>query len=310
MTTRTPPLPALRSFAALVRLGSITAAADELSLTRGAITHQIRALENFLEIQLVDRNSRSLVLTEQGRIYGYQVRQALDDIAAATVKVGKKRTKSKHEELIRVSVLPSFAQGWLLPRLDKFCQLFPQIRLAFHSSMEYVDINSGVVDCAIRFGHGNWPDTVTRPLMSDTLLLLASPDFLSQQRATDSLDEILKMPILHSIENWSGWMSSMPGGHSDLRRPLTRMEFTDSTHLLEATRLGLGVALTRRSIADNLLSKGELVKAFDHECEHASNYYAILPTTLTVNEPVEQFLAWLQTECSRFMRRTTDRLFS
>lgn len=300
--SRTPPLPALRSFSALVRLGSITAAADELSLTRGAITHQIRALERFLEIQLVERNSRQLVLTEQGRIYGYQVRQALDDIAAATAKVLNKRPHKRGQELIRVAVLPSFAYGWLLPRLHNFCHLFPHVRLAFHASMEYVDINSGAVDCAIRFGHGNWPDTRVRTLMPDTLLLVASPKLLNSP-VPATLDQIMKMPLLHSIENWSGWLSSMPGGNVHLRRPLTRMEFTDSTHLLEAARLGLGVALTRRSIADQLLNTGELVKAFDHECEHASSYYALLPTTVEAKESVAQFLAWLQTECSRFMRR-------
>lgn len=300
--SRTPPLPALRSFSALVRLGSISAAADELSLTRGAITHQIRALEKFLEIQLVERNSRQLVLTEQGRIYGYQVRQALDDIAAATAKLRKKRPQKRGEELIRVAILPSFAQGWLLPRLHHFCHLFPHVRLAFHASMEYVDINSGAVDCAIRFGHGNWPDMLVRPLMPDTLLLVASPQLLNP-RVPATLEQVMKMPLLHAIENWSGWLSSMPGGLVHLRRPLTRMEFTDSTHLLEAARLGLGVALTRRSIADKLLSSGELVKALDHECEHASSYYALLPTTVEANESVAQFLAWLQTECSRFMRR-------
>jgi LysR family glycine cleavage system transcriptional activator len=165
--------------------------------------------------------------------------------------------------------------------------------------MEYVDLNSGTVDCAIRFGHGNWPDAVIRPLMSDTLLLVAAPGFLGEQQP-QKLDQVLRLPLLHSSENWAAWISSMPSTDAPLHRPQSRMEFTDSTHLLEAARLGMGVALTRRSIADNLLQRGELVQAYEHTCVHSSNYYALLPTATEVRVPTEQFLAWLQVACTRF----------
>ena len=165
MTSRTPPLPSLRAFAALVRLGSVSAVAEELSLTPGAVSHQIRALESFLEVALVERTGRRLVLTEQGRIYGYQVRQALDDISDATENTRRRSRQRKGEKLLRVSVLPSFAHGWLLPRLQDFCRLYPDIRVVIHGSMEYVDLNAGTVDCAIRFGHGNWADALIQPLI-------------------------------------------------------------------------------------------------------------------------------------------------
>jgi len=299
MSTRTPPLPALRSFAALVRLGSIGAAAEALSLTQGAVAHQVRALEGFLEVQLVERTGRRLVLTEQGRIYGYQVRQALDDLADATENTKRRSNAKGSDQVVRVSLLPSFAQGWLLPRLQDFCRLYPQVRLTFHGSMAYADLNLGTIDCAIRFGHGSWPDAVVRPLMSDTLLLVASPGFLGKQQY-QKLEQVMRLPLLHSSENWATWVSSMPGTDAPLHRPQSRMEFTDSTHLLEAARLGMGVALTRRSIADNLLQRGELVQAFGHSCPHSSNYYALLPTATNVSAPTEQFLAWLQVACTRF----------
>jgi len=226
MISRTPPLPALRSFAALVRLGTISAAADALNLTPGAIAHQIRALETFLEVALVQRNGRRLVLTEQGRIYGYQVRQALDDIADATENTKRQSRSKGANQVIRLSVLPSFAQGWLIPRLPEFWRLYPQIRLVFHGSMEYVDLNNGTFDCAIRFGHGNWSDAVIRPLMSDNLLLVASPKLLGE-RPPEKLEQILRLPLLHSIENWSAWTSSIQTPQATLQRPQTQMEFTD-----------------------------------------------------------------------------------
>lgn len=301
MTTRTPPLPALRAFTALVRLGTIGAAAEELSVTQGAIAHQIRALESFLEVQLMERSGRRLTLTEQGRIYGYQVRQALDDIADATENTKRRSRAKKGEPVVRVAVLPSFAHGWLLPRLQDFCRLYPQVRLVFHGSMDYVDLNSGTVDCAIRFGHGNWSDAVIRHLMPDSLLLVAAPSLMGKRTIT-KLEQVMRMPLLHSIENWATWTKSMPDSDPIADRPRSRMEFTDSTHLLEAARLGLGVALTRRSIADNLLERGELIQAVKHECMHSSHYYALLPQATEVNESLEQFLGWLQVECARFTK--------
>ncbi len=299
MPHRTPPLPALKAFAALVRLGSISAAADELCLTQGAISHQIRALEATLDVQLVERQKRRVILTEEGRIYGYQVRQALEDIADATENIRRLPLVPVSEQIVRVAVLPSFVQGWLLPRLPAFCKLYPNVRLVFQGSMAYVDVNSGQVDCAIRFGHGRWPEVSIRALMGDSLLLVAAPKLLGK-RPPSTLQQLMKLPILHSSENWAAWLASMGDSRRDFQRPKSRMEFTDSTHLLQAVRLGLGVALTRRSIADHLLQQGEIVKALDHECTHASSYSALLPPTAVRNPAVEKWLGWLQLECARY----------
>lgn len=304
MNPRTPPLPALRAFAALVRLGSVNAAAEELNLTPGAVGHQIRALEDLLEVELVSRSGRQLALTEQGRMYGYQVRQALQDLAHATERVRTPSRSAQKEQVVRVAVLPSFAQGWLLPRLPRFAKLHPELRLVLHGSMAYEDLGTGQVDCAIRFGHGQWPDAAVRPLMPDRLLLVASPKLLGQRKPR-TLAQVLRLPMLHSVESWASWLSSMDPPPVSLQRPAARMEFTDSTHLLEAVRLGLGVALTRRSIADHLLERGELVQAHPHECAHTSSYYALVPQSARPRTAVEQFLGWVQAECHRYVRQGT-----
>ncbi len=298
MSPRTPPLPALRAFAALVRLGSMGAAAEQLHLTPGAVGHQIRALEELLGVALVDRRGRQLTLTEAGRRYGYQVRQALQDLADATERV-RTPARQTNDQVVRVAVLPSFAQGWLLPRLPRFAKRHPQVRLVFHGSMDYADLGAGQVDCAIRFGHGQWPDAVVRPLMPDRLLLVASPQLLGTKRLT-TLAQLLRQPLLHSVESWASWLSSMDPPPANLQRPPARMEFTDSTHLLEAVRLGLGAALTRRSIADHLLSRGEVVQAFAHECLHTSSYHALVPKSAAPSYTVELFLGWLQDECRAY----------
>ena len=137
MTGRAPPLPALRAFAAWVRLGSVNAAAKDLQLTPGAVSHQIRALEEFLSVPLIERNGRRWVLTDTGRIYGYQVRQALQDIVDVSERVRGHRPVVDTSTL-RIAVLPSFAQGWLLPRLADFTRWHPRVKLQLHGSMDYV----------------------------------------------------------------------------------------------------------------------------------------------------------------------------
>ncbi len=301
MTGRAPPLPALRAFAAWVRLGSVNAAAEELKLTPGAVSHQIRALEEFLDVPLIERNGRRWTLTDTGRIYGYQVRQALQDIVDVTERVRSQRPVQQAQEL-RVAVLPSFAQGWLLPRLADFTRWHPHVRLQLHGSMDYVDLNEGQVDCAIRFGHGRWPEAEVRPLMGDSLVLLAAPSLLGPE-PPQTLQALLQLPLLHASENWASWLADLSEAHSGVQRPPAQMTFTDSTHLLEAARQGLGVALSRRSIADNLLQRRELIPAHAHECAHASAYYLLLPPGSAKHAAREAFADWLQGTCARFAQR-------
>lgn len=299
MSSRIPPLPALRAFAAFIRQGSIQAAAEELSLTAGAVSHQIRALEDFLNLPLLEKQGRQLLLTEKGRLYGYRIRQALDEISSATYSTAVKRKPST--PVVRLSALPSWAQGWLLPRLPTFCRRHPQIRLVIQGSMDYADLQTGTVDCAIRFGHGHWGDAVVQPLMSDQLIVVASPKFLGE-RPPQSVEQLLRLPLLESQESWSHWLSTLPEPPGPIQRPVARMEFTDSTHMLEAARLGLGIALSPRSIAESLLNRGELVKAFDHECPHTSGYYALLPPSGHPSEATQAFLTWLEEEGGRSMK--------
>lgn len=299
MHNRTPPLPALRSFAAFARLGSIRAAADELSLTQGAIAHQIRALEDLLEVPLVERRGRRLLLTEQGRVYGYRIRHALYDISHATALARHSIGSKTPAKLIRLSVLPSFATGWLIPRLPGLYRDHPEIRFTMEGSMAYTDVNSGTVDCAVRFGHGNWPEVAVRPLMPDRLLLVASPALLGG-RSIDNIGQALRFPMLHSTENWASWASLFHASAASFNPPQNRIEFSDSTHLLEAARCGLGLALTRRSIADHLLQRGELIKVLNHEPEHTSRYHALTPKSATSHPQLEIFLGWLERECRKF----------
>jgi LysR family glycine cleavage system transcriptional activator len=296
-----PPLAALRVFAAFVRLGSVRAAAEALSLTDGAVTYQLHAIEAFAGTRLLVRRGRALQLTEEGRVYGYRIRQALDDIADATQALVRPGTGSANQRPLRVALLPSFAHGWLLPRLAAFARECPDIALTLEAGVAMVDLEAARVDCAIRFGQGRWPGVVTSPLMGDRLLLVAAARHVAGGPQAD----LGRLRRLHSSENWGAWAASAGvGGIVGSVPDPAQMpwSFNDSSHQLEAARLGLGVALTRRSIADALLGQGQLVRAHPHEMDHPGAYYFLQPVARGRNSAVADFADWLQRTCADHAR--------
>ncbi|QLG95910.1 LysR family transcriptional regulator [Pseudomonas yamanorum] len=287
-----PPLAALRAFEALARLGKVSQAALELHVTHSAVSHQIRSLEEYLDVALVTRSGRSLVLTDEGRVYAYQIRQALGEIAGVTERL---QAKAKHAQLT-VSVLPSYGLFWLLPRLKGFMNANPGLHLKLASTMDLVSFEQGLVDCAIRFGHGQWPDVHCEPLMVDSLLVVAAPGFNGGALPTTA-QAVLEQPLLHASESWPVWLSA---AGIDGQRPPSILEFTDSTLLLEAVKLGYGIALTRRSIAQALIERGELVKLTDVEPEHSSRYFLVWPTDSKRSIQISSLLVWLKGQVAEY----------
>ncbi len=153
-----PPLPALRAFEAVSRLGSMVQAAAELHVTHSAISHQIKALEEELAVLLFERQGRRLLLTEEGRIYAMQVRAAMRDLQSATEMV---LNRPRPDELV-ISVIPSFATHWLIPRLPRFNALFPHYKMRLRAGLALDDLKTGMVDLAIRMGARQWPDVQTQ----------------------------------------------------------------------------------------------------------------------------------------------------
>jgi LysR family transcriptional regulator, glycine cleavage system transcriptional activator len=302
MSRKTPPFSAMRAFAALVQHGSIAAAAEDLSLTVGAVGHQIRQLEQFLDLQLTERAGKRVLLTAAGREYGYQIRQSLDDMAEATERLVR-HNFSQEDDVLRISVLPSFAQGWLLPRIGTFCRMHPRIRFVWHMSMDFVRFDHGQVDCAIRFGHGAWRDAVIQPLMGDCLMLLAAPQLFAGAQPPQSLEEVFAWPLLHASESWSTFCASLPGADKRPVRPASRMAFNDSTQLLQAARCGLGIALSRQSIAAQLLQEQALVQVLPHRSPHPSSYYVLTEQGGAIRPALKAFLTWLQDSCEAYAQQ-------
>lgn len=287
-----PPLAALRCFEAVARLGSVTRAAQALHVTHSAVSQQVRQLEDLLGLSLFEREGRGLRLSENGRLYALQVRHALQGIGEATRAL---RVRPRAGELV-VAVVPSFGLHWLLPRLPRFQAQHPGRRVRLQASLEVQDLRQGAAHVAIRMGHGPWEGMVRQRLFDDELLMVASPGFAGGALPRTPA-EVLACPAIHSAEPWAPWCQA-----AGLPEPPSAagLWINDSNLSLEAARLGHGVALERRSVADALLRRGELVALTDLRVPYAYPYWLVWPEGGT-QAPPEDFARWLQDEVQAYL---------
>src|SRR6476659_7219784 len=171
MAHRLPPLSALRPFEAAARLESFSRAAEELHLTHGAISRQVRALEEHVGTELFTRHGKRVTLTAPGRAFAERVRAALHEIQVASEAVGSRRRDNR----LTVSVLPSFASRWLMPRLIRFMEAHPDIEVSVMATTALANFTTDEVDIGIRFGRGPYPPLVCEPFLDDEWFPVASP---------------------------------------------------------------------------------------------------------------------------------------
>ena len=260
-----PPLTTLRAFEAAARLGSFSRAAEEISVTHSAVSHQVRALERSLGTALFKRNGRRVSLTEAGQQLAKRVGAALRDIADAAQLV-RRRDRGR---VLTITTLPSFAARWLMPRLGRFMEQHPEIDVNLHTSIALVDLERDEVDLAIRFGSGNWPGLEAQKFMDDELFPVASPSF-NRGRLPARPADLAKFRLMRSDDEfWAPWFQAAGVKLPEPQSPV----FSDSAMLLQAAVAGSGIALARRSIAEDDLRAKRLVRLFDISSPaHGANY--------------------------------------
>jgi LysR family glycine cleavage system transcriptional activator len=285
-----PPLGSLRVFEAAARLASFTRAATELHLTPSAISHRIKALEQQLDVRLFERSGRSLVtLTREGGLFAARVAAACALLAEATAELARTR-----RHMLTVSVLPSFAARWLMPRIGHFLDRQPGLDLNIRSSTTHADFVRDGVDLAIRFGAGHWPEQHAELFMHDVLFPVCSPGLFGA-RMPASIAELERRPWLESDpEGWERWFAA--AGVAMPRRK-RRLDFGDASLALQAAIDGSGIAMTRRSIAGRDLASGALVRLFPRiGASSQYSYYFVWPERVALSPPALAFRAWLEEE--------------
>jgi LysR family transcriptional regulator, glycine cleavage system transcriptional activator len=288
-----PPVASLRSFEAVARLGSVTLAAKELHVTHSAVSQQIKALEDLLGVQLFTRQVRGVQINEEGRLYAMQIREALARIADATRQV---QVKPRRAELTLAAV-PSFASHWLMPRLPRFRQRHPHIHLRLQASLSVNDMQQATTDIAIRMGKGDWAGVNSQLLFADSLVVVAAPHFNGGE-LPQTPQQIAASELLFTLESWDNWCHA-----AGLTQPIVPdgLVTNDSNLILQAVRLGQGIALERRSLVQDALDRGELVQLTQVSVDYPWPYWLVTRRESAKCEEEAAFIAWLVEEVAGYL---------
>ncbi len=293
MARRLPPLNALRAFEAAGRHLSFTQAAKELHVTQAAISHQVKALEERLGVELFHRRNRALFLSEAGQAYLPPVRESFDRLAAATERLLKRDTVGT----LTVSTLYSFAVSWLVPRLKHFQSRYPDLDVRITASDQVIDLTREDVDIAIRYGRGYWPGLRADRLMEENVFPVCSPALLDGPKPLRRPEDLTHHVLLHDDmrESWRMWL--LAAGVEGVE-PERGPAFSHSFMVIQAAIEGQGVALGRSALVAADLKARRLVKPFDVSVPADYAYYVVCPEASAERPKVKAFREWLLAEAS------------
>jgi LysR family glycine cleavage system transcriptional activator len=302
MARNLPPLNSLRAFEAAARHLSFTKAAEELHVTPAAISHQIKALEEQMGVPLFRRRTRALRLTQAGQSALPPMRDGFDRLADAVDLL------RAHEEsgAITVSLDPSFAAKWLVPRLDRLRAAHPDLDVRLDATEKLVDFQRDNVDLAIRYGGGNYPGLEAERIISEEIFPVCSPKLREGREPLEKPDDLRHHTLIHlewdsedvTAPTWRMWL--LAAGIHDIdftRGPV----FSMTTLALQAAIEGQGVALASSFLVSDDLAAGRLVVPFDLSvCDPLDFAYHIVVSKRTADLPrVVAFREWLLGEIAQ-----------
>jgi LysR family transcriptional regulator, glycine cleavage system transcriptional activator len=297
MPRRLPSLNALKAFEAAARYESFTRAADELCVTQGAVSHQVKALEAELGFRLFHRERQRLVITEAGRFYLEVVRDAFDRLAAGTERLLQRQSAS----VLTVTTSPSFAAKWLVHRLGRFAEAHPSIDLRVSASLHHVDFAREDIDVAVRHGDGQWPGMSVTKLCTEELFPVCSPKFMRGRGALRVPADLRRHTLLHVADRrgWSDWLEAAEVAAADDHGPI----FSEASMAIDAAVDGQGIALTRTALAAWDLCAGRLVRPFALALKAPYAYWIVCPKSTSDLPKIATFRDWLLAEAAADLRR-------
>jgi LysR family transcriptional regulator, glycine cleavage system transcriptional activator len=298
MLRRLPPLNALKAFEAAARYESFTRAAEELCVTQGAVSHQVKALEAELGIKLFNRERQRLIITEAGREYLVVLRDAFDRIAVGTERLVQRQSSG----VITVSTSPDFAAKWLVNRLGRFAETHPGIDLRVSATLHHVDFAREDVDLAVRHGDGNWAGLDVVRLCTEQLFAVCSPKLLAGRNRITKPSDVLKFPLLHLDDSnaWVKWFGAAGlEGADHLHGPVLNR----ASMIIDAAIDGQGIALARTTLAATDLINGRLVRPFAEALRLSKAYWIVCPKATSALPKITTFRDWLLTEAAQDTRQ-------
>ncbi|MBC3228061.1 transcriptional regulator GcvA [Serratia fonticola] len=288
MSKRLPPLNALRVFDAAARHLSFTKAAEELFVTQAAVSHQIKSLEDFLGLKLFRRRNRSLLLTEEGQSYYLDIKEIFSSINEATRKLQARSAKGA----LTVSLPPSFAIQWLVPRLSSFNSAYPGIDVRIQAIDREEEKLADDVDVAIFYGRGNWPGVRTERLYAEYLLPVCSPSLLMGDYALKVPGDLAYHTLLHdtSRRDWLAYTRQLGLQHINVQQgPI----FSHSAMVVQAAVHGQGIALVNNVMAQTEIEAGRLVCPFNDVLVSKNAFYLVCHDSQAELGKIAAFRQWI-----------------
>ena len=312
MSVRLPPLLALRAFEAAARHLSFTNAASEMHLTQGAVSRQIRTLEDYLGHKVFERFTRRIELTAAGAEYFRAVQLALNDIQKATQRLMQEPGRAS----ITLTVMPTLGAQWLMPKLSTFSETYPDIDVRLVSSIEPVNFQSGEIDAAIRVGQlpgmpfkpnqpriememvTSWKGVVAQHLFPDVLVPVLSRKLLEQSRPIEDVKDLLHYRLIHTASRKHAWPDWLQAHGVHLPEQADSINFGHFFMGLRAAQNCKGVAIVPSVVLQHFADGADLVCPFEGDVESAGNYYLLTRAADDDNPSTRVFLNWLMAEAA------------
>lgn len=289
-----PPLNALRAFEAVSRLGGVSKAAEELCVSQGAVSQQLRKLEDHFGRQLFHRSANSLTLTDLGEEFAAAVQQGFADITEAATRLSGKAPLRQ----LNISVPPTLGTKWLLPKLGDFYHHHPDVSVVLKESPELVTFKNDGFDAAIRFSDGNFDDLNADLLITIRKHAVASPEYIDRHGRLESLQH----PDGHCLIDYQydskkissqhiGWQDVVDADLQEL--DIRHLSFPDGLQALNAAAQGQGIALAARYLCADEIEAGELQLLGDSIFEYRNRFYFVSPKDVRPDPALDDFRAWL-----------------
>ena len=293
MSRRLPPLTAIRAFEAAARHCSFTRAASELHVTQAAISHQVKQLEDWLDLKLFERNGHALALTAEGKAYLPTLSKVLDELAGATARLAGNTLAGS----LRITVLPSFASKWLMPRLGRFRDAYPDIDLQLTSSTMLCDFSRDDYDAGIRSGLGRWPGLHADLIARESLAPVCSPALVAGGTPLRAPSDLRHHTLLHDQprDAWQRWLDIAGVKGMDTQ---AGPGFSDSGMVLQAAVEGQGIALGRLFLAAGDIAAGRLIQPFAQSLPNDFSYWLACPKSSVEKPRIAAFRHWLLQEAA------------
>ena len=293
MGFKLPPLSSVRVFEAAARHGSFKKAAEELNITASAVSHAVQNLEDWLGVALFQRGGGKLGLTEPGAAYAIAVGEALRAVAEATARLPGRRSQGR----LAISAAPGFAVRWLLPRLSRFSERYPEIGVDIETSLKAVDLPMEGIDAAIRLAPASRAMPSWTRLLDESLVPVCSPSLLEKYIGLSGLELIARADLIHMTSvsgDWAEWFRIVGAAPPANVRAGLRVDTTNLA--LEAACRGYGIALGRTPLFDAEIKSGQLVSLFDKSVPSGWSYWLVTMDADFQSQDVKVFRQWLMGE--------------